>query len=113
MDASVVEEFTLEARKAAEAVSLGDPFTESTNMGPLCNEMTAAKMDAHVADAVASGAEVLTGGGRRSEQPTDLYYELTVLSGVTEQMLVSREESFGPIVPIIAANGDDEALRLF
>jgi succinate-semialdehyde dehydrogenase/glutarate-semialdehyde dehydrogenase len=112
VDASVVDEFTLEARKAAEAVVLGDPFEQATTMGPLCNEMTATKMDAHVADAVASGAEVLTGGGRRSEQPTALYYELTVLSGVTEQMLVSREESFGPVVPIIAANGDDDALRI-
>ena len=112
VDASVVEEFTLHARKAAEAVELGDPFDKATTMGPLCNEMTAAKMDAHIADAVSSGAEVLAGGGRRGEQPTDLYYELTVLSGVTEQMLVSREESFGPIVPIIAANGDDDALRI-
>ena len=112
VDASVVDEFTIEARKAAEAVSLGDPFEASTNMGPLCNEMTAAKMDAHIADAVGSGAELLVGGRRRGAQPTELYYELTVLAGVTEQMKVSREESFGPIVPIIAAKNDDDALRI-
>ena len=112
VDASVKDEFVQAALKAAEAVSLGDPFDKKTLMGPLCNEMTAAKMDAHVADAVRQGASVLAGGQRRGGQPTDLYYELTVLDGVTERMLVSREESFGPIVPVIAANGDDEALRI-
>jgi succinate-semialdehyde dehydrogenase/glutarate-semialdehyde dehydrogenase len=112
VDASVKDEFVAAVAKAAEAVTLGDPFAESTLMGPLCNEMTAAKMDAHVADAVQRGASVVTGGGRRTGQPTDLYYELTVLDGVREEMQVAREESFGPIVPVIAAHGDDEALRI-
>ena len=51
-------------------MSLGDPFDEKTMMGPLCNEMTAAKMDAHVADAVSQGATVLAGGQRQSGSPT-------------------------------------------
>ena len=87
VDASIKDDFVQAALKAAEAVSLGDPFDEKTLMGPLCNEMTASKMDAHVADAVQNGASVLAGGQRRGGQPTDLYYELTVLDGVTEDML--------------------------
>ena len=63
VDASIKDEFVQAALKAAEAVSLGDPFDEKTLMGPLCNEMTAAKMDAHVADAVGRGR---VGAGRRA-----------------------------------------------
>ena len=81
VDASIKDDFVQAALKAAEAVSLGDPFDEKTLMGPLCNEMTASKMDAHVLDAVQNGASVLAGGHRRGGQPTDLYYELTVLDG--------------------------------
>lgn len=98
--------------KAAEAVVLGDPFDDATTMGPVCNEMTASKMDAHVADAIDNGALLLAGGRRQTDRPTSLYYELTILDNVREGMLVAREESFGPVVPIIAADGDDEALRI-
>ncbi len=52
------------------------------------------------------------GGGRASGFPTPLYYEFTVLEGVTEDMLVAREESFGPVVPVLAADGEDEILRI-
>jgi len=112
VDAAVSAEFSAAVLKAADEVVLGDPFDQATTMGPLCNEMTAAKMDRHVADAVGRGASVLRGGGRAAGQPTDLYYELTVLDGVSQDMLASREETFGPIVPIIAADGDDELLRI-
>jgi succinate-semialdehyde dehydrogenase/glutarate-semialdehyde dehydrogenase len=112
VDASIAEEFADAAVKAADEVVLGDPFDEATTMGPLCNEMTAAKLDRHVADAVDRGAAVLRGGQRSAGRPTELYYELTVLDGVRTDMLVAREESFGPVVPLIAADGDDELLRI-
>jgi succinate-semialdehyde dehydrogenase/glutarate-semialdehyde dehydrogenase len=99
----------LTARIAAE-VRLGDPFDEATTMGPLNNEPTAEKMDRHLQDAVSRGAKVLVGGGRADGFPTRLYYEPTVLDQVDAQMAVAREESFGPIVPIRAIRGEDEAL---
>jgi len=112
VDASVHDEFVEACLAAAADVRLGDPFDPDTTMGPLNNEPTAAKMDAHVADARAKGARVLLGGGRASGFPTDLYYSYTVIDGVTPEMLAFREESFGPILPIVTADGDDEMLRL-
>jgi succinate-semialdehyde dehydrogenase/glutarate-semialdehyde dehydrogenase len=111
--ADVAAEFAAAVAAAAPAAILGDPFDAATTMGPVCNEPTAAKMDAHIADAVAGGAELLLGGSRRSGMPTDLYYELTVLTGVDRSMAVAQEETFGPIVPIQpVAGGDDEILRV-
>ncbi|MFO7549179.1 MAG: aldehyde dehydrogenase family protein, partial [Acidimicrobiia bacterium] len=98
--------------KAAEVVRLGDPFDETTTMGPLNNEASAAKMDRHIADARDRGIEVLMGGGRAPGFPTDLYYEFTVLDRVTEDSLVSREESFGPVVPVIVARDDADAIAI-
>ncbi len=109
---AVHEEFVERALKAAEVVRLGDPFDEETNMGPLNNEPTAAKMDRHVADAIEKGANVLTGGGRRSGFPTELYYDFTLIDEVPEQSLVSQEESFGPVLPILSAKDDQDAVDL-
>ncbi len=109
---AIRDEFVELALKAAGDAVLGDPFDEATTMGPLNNEPTAAKMDRHIADAVDRGAEVLVGGGRASGHPTDLYYDLTVLDRVSEESEVSQEESFGPVLPILTAADDDEAVAV-
>src|SRR5690349_16007573 len=70
-----------------ERIRLGDPFDEATTMGPLNNPAVAAKMAAHVADAVAHGAEVRTGGVAATGFPTDLYWPATVLTGVPANAL--------------------------
>jgi len=81
-------------------------------MGPLNNEATAAKMDRHVADASDRGATVLTGGSRAAGFPTDLYYDFTVIDGVPEDSMVSREETFGPVLPILSAADDADAVAI-
>jgi len=106
----VHDEFVEASLKSAEDVRLGDPFDQATNMGPLNNEATAAKMDRHMADALERGAEVLVGGKRATGHPTDLYYEFTVLDHVPEGSLVSQEESFGPVLPILTARDDEDAV---
>ncbi|MGH8958121.1 MAG: aldehyde dehydrogenase family protein [Acidimicrobiia bacterium] len=106
------DEFVDATLKAAEAVRLGDPLDDETTMGPLNNESVAAKMDRHISDAVGRGAEVLAGGGRAEGYPTNLYYQFTVLDGVPEDSLVSREESFGPVVPILVAKDDEDAIGI-
>jgi acyl-CoA reductase-like NAD-dependent aldehyde dehydrogenase len=108
----VHDEFVEAALKAASDVRLGDPFDDTTNMGPLNNEATAAKMDRHLADAGERGAQVLVGGKRASGHPTDLYYEFTIVDRVPEDSLVSQEESFGPVVPILSAGDDEEAVAV-
>jgi len=110
---SVHDEFVERLRAAIDrSVRLGDPFAEETTMGPLNNEPTAQKMDEHVADAIERGAELVAGGSRASGFPTDLYWQATVLSEVTQEMEVAREETFGPVVPIIRIASDEEALQI-
>jgi len=91
---------------------LGDPFDPTTTLGPLNNEPTATKMDRHVADAVERGARLISGGARAEGFPTRLYYQPTILDGVTEEMLVAREETFGPIIPLTTIRDESEALRM-
>lgn len=91
---------------------LGDPFSAGTRVGPMTNEATASRMDAHVQDAVDRGGEVVAGGRRAEGFPTELYYQPTVVEGVARQALASREETFGPIVPVIEVDGDLDALAV-
>jgi acyl-CoA reductase-like NAD-dependent aldehyde dehydrogenase len=98
--------------RVAERIRLGDPFDPATTMGPLNNEQVAAKMDAHVADAVDRGATVVAGGQRATGHATDLYWQPTVLSGVASDARVAVEETFGPIAPIVAIDSLQAAISL-
>jgi succinate-semialdehyde dehydrogenase/glutarate-semialdehyde dehydrogenase len=95
-----------------ERVRLGDPLDPLTTMGPLNNERNALKFDEHVADALEHGAVVRCGGHRAPGYPTNLFAEPTVLDGVTGEMLVARDETFGPVVPVIEISSDAEALEM-
>jgi len=111
VQSGALAEFTERVVEATKArVRLGDPFDPETTMGPLNNEATAAKFDRHVADAVAGGARVCHGGHRATGFPTNLYCEPTVLDGVTPGMAIEREETFGPVVPIVEVGSAAEAL---
>src|SRR5436305_8391440 len=78
----VHDAFLDEVIKAAADWRLGDPFDDETKVGPMNNEPTAQKMDAHLEDALEKGAEVVLGGARAADRPTRLYYEPTVVTGV-------------------------------
>ena len=97
---------------AKATVRLGNPFDEGINLGPLNNEGVAAKMDRHLDEARSLGFDILLGGGRAAGHPTDLYYDFTIVDGVSEDSLLSREESFGPVLPILTAKDDDDILRI-
>jgi len=96
----------------AKNVVLGNPFDEKVTMGPLCNEMTAQKMERHIKDAVEKGARLVYGGKRAGGFPTNLYFEPTVVDEVPEGAVMHYEESFGPLAAITAAESDEELLRL-
>jgi succinate-semialdehyde dehydrogenase/glutarate-semialdehyde dehydrogenase len=96
----------------AREIRLGDPLAAATTMGPLNNERTAAKTERHVREAVAEGARLLGGGKRAARHGSALFYEATVLDGVTEAMAVAREETFGPVVPVTAIGGVEEAIKV-
>jgi acyl-CoA reductase-like NAD-dependent aldehyde dehydrogenase len=95
-----------------DQIRLGDPFDPATTMGPLNNEPTAAKFDRHVAGALTGGARVCCGGGRAAGFPTALFAEPTVLDGVSPDMEIAREETFGPVVPVIEIGSAAQALEL-
>src|SRR5439155_1544400 len=108
----VRDEFVARLADAARALRLGDPFADDTTLGPLNNEGVATKMDQHVADALKRGAKLVLGGERAKGFPTRLYYHATILDGVEPDMRVSREETFGPIAPIIKFRDEKQALEL-
>jgi len=112
VDKRVHDDFLAAVASEAEGWTLGDPFDDETLVGPMNNEPTAAKMDRHLEDALEKGAEIVLGGGRDSDRPTDLYYQPTVVDGVGIDTLINRDETFGPIVPVITVGSDEEALAV-
>jgi succinate-semialdehyde dehydrogenase/glutarate-semialdehyde dehydrogenase len=111
--AAVREEFVDRVVEATKAnVRLGDPFDPATTMGPLNNEATVEKFGRHIAEAIANGARICCGGQRASGFPTQLFAEPTVLDGVTPGMVIAKEETFGPVVPVVEVESAAQALEL-
>ncbi len=96
----------------AERIRLGDPFDEATTMGPLNNAAVATKTERHVSEAADRGARVLVGGERAAGFSTELFFEPTILDGVTDEMEIARHETFGPVAPISTIRHEDEAIAL-
>jgi succinate-semialdehyde dehydrogenase/glutarate-semialdehyde dehydrogenase len=109
--ASVHDELIAGLLAQAKKVRLGTPFDDDTTMGPVTNEPTASKVDQHLDDAVSRGATVIAGGGRADGFPTQLYYRPTVVDGVTAEMAVNREETFGPVAAVATFSDEEQALR--
>jgi acyl-CoA reductase-like NAD-dependent aldehyde dehydrogenase len=108
----VKDEFVeLLAAQVDSEVRLGDPLDDATTMGPVNNEPGAAKMDAHVADAIERGARVVTGGSRAKDFPTALYWEPTVLDDVPPDSIAVTAETFGPIAPIVPVASLEQAIE--
>ncbi|WP_222844538.1 aldehyde dehydrogenase [Saccharomonospora sp. CUA-673] len=112
VDKAIHDDYIAALLAETDKIRTGDPFDPDTTYGPLNNAQVAEKMDRHMADGRAHGADVLRGGQRTAGMPTDLYYDFTVVDGVLPETLLASEESFGPVVPVITADGDDEILRI-
>ncbi len=106
--ASIYDEFVRKLAAKAETLKVGSGFEAGVQQGPLIDANALAKVEAHVADAVSKGAKVLTGGKRHERGGT--FYVPTVLANVTKDMLVAREETFGPVAPVFRFDTDDEAI---
>ncbi|MEX0696959.1 MAG: NADP-dependent succinate-semialdehyde dehydrogenase [Dongiaceae bacterium] len=101
------------AEKLAAAVGklkVGDGLKGETHQGPLIDKNAVAKVEEHIADALAKGARVVIGGKRHALGGT--FFEPTILADVTPDMLVAREETFGPVAPLFRFKTDDEAVRM-
>jgi acyl-CoA reductase-like NAD-dependent aldehyde dehydrogenase len=99
-------------RRVSEQILLGDPFDDRTTMGPLNNELVAAKMDEHVGDAIERGARIISGGARDTGFATDLYWQATILAGVPADARVAVEETFGPVAPVVSIESLEHAIWL-
>jgi acyl-CoA reductase-like NAD-dependent aldehyde dehydrogenase len=88
-------------------LQIGDPLDEATDMGPMCNSVTLERTQHHIQDAVDHGATVVYGGGSNG-----MYHEPTILTGVTSAMEIAREETFGPVAPIMRFESLDEAIAI-
>lgn len=110
----VLERFTRRLVERVRALRVGDPFASGIDVGPLIDRAGLAKVEEQVADAVRAGATVLTGGRRLAEGALadGWFYAPTVLADVTPEMRVCREETFGPVAPLIAFDSEAEALRM-
>jgi succinate-semialdehyde dehydrogenase/glutarate-semialdehyde dehydrogenase len=103
----VYDEFVAKMKLRASQLIIGDPSEETTQMGPLCNEATLKRVVEHVEDARKRGAEIFQYG------PEDgLYYPATILTGVTEDMLIMQEETFGPVAPIMKISSAQQAIEI-
>lgn len=95
----------------AGAIQVGNPLDPATTMGPLNNAQVVAKIEQHVADGKSLGADLLAGGHRLPALGSDLFFSPTVLGRVSPQALLNIEETFGPVVPIIVCDDEDDLLR--
>jgi acyl-CoA reductase-like NAD-dependent aldehyde dehydrogenase len=95
----------------AKQLRVGNGMDSQTDVGPMIHERQLRTVEAHVEDARARGATILCGGQRLASLGPN-YYAPTVLGNVTHEMRIMREETFGPVLPVMAFDGDDEAVRL-
>ena len=104
----VYEAFASRLKEQVAALKVGDGFGEGVNQGPLIEPAAVEKVEEHVSDAVGKGARVLQGGQRHELGGT--FFEPTVLADVNREMLVTREETFGPVAPLYRFTDEDDVV---
>jgi len=104
----VYDEFIMKFSKAVSALKVGNGMDKDVQIGPLINEKGLSKVKQHVDDAVSKGAEIIVGG----KELEGLYFTPTVLSNATRDMIISKEEVFGPVAPIFRFSTEEEAITM-
>ncbi len=107
----VAEPFTARVVELARKVRVGNPLDEDVDMGPMATAGQLKVVEEHIADARERGAAIPVGGGRVAGRP-GYFIEPTVLTGVDHTMKIMTEETFGPTLPIMVFDGDDQAVAL-
>ncbi|MGH8294536.1 MAG: NADP-dependent succinate-semialdehyde dehydrogenase [Steroidobacteraceae bacterium] len=110
VQSGVYEAFTRKLLEAVGTLRIGNGLEGPTDQGPLIDSNALAKVERHVADAVQKGARVAHGGKRHALGGT--FFQPTVITGATPQMLVAREETFGPVAPLFRFETEAEAIAL-
>lgn len=110
VQAGVYDQFATKLKAATEKLVIGDGFADGVTTGPLINEAALAKVEEHITDAVSKGAQVISGGTRSNQGGT--FFQPTVLTGVTSEMKVAREETFGPVAPLFKFETETDVIAL-
>lgn len=110
VQSGIYERFADAFAKAVKCLEVGNGLSEGISLGPLINEAALHKVEVHLKDALSKGAKVLLGGKRHSLGGT--FFEATVLGDATDEMLIFREEVFGPVAPLIRFTTEEEAVRM-
>jgi succinate-semialdehyde dehydrogenase / glutarate-semialdehyde dehydrogenase len=110
VQAGIYDQFAGKLKQAVEQLRIGDGLAGATDQGPLIDEKAIAKVEEHIADALARGARVLTGGKRHALGGT--FFQPTILTDVTPQMQIAREETFGPVAPLFKFTTEAEAIQM-
>ncbi|MBV8805137.1 MAG: NADP-dependent succinate-semialdehyde dehydrogenase [Sinobacteraceae bacterium] len=110
VQSSVYEAFTRKLVDAVSQLRVGDGLKGATDQGPLIDANALAKVEEHVADAVTKGGKIAYGGKRHALGGT--FFQPTVITNVTSDMLVAREETFGPVAPLFRFETEAEAVRM-
>lgn len=108
----IADQFTEEVAALSRSIRLGNGLLKETQAGPLINAIQRDRVEALVAEAVTQGAEALTGGSRPGDMPHGYFYSPTVITGLSPDMRLYREEIFGPVMPVIRFDDTDEVLKL-
>jgi succinate-semialdehyde dehydrogenase / glutarate-semialdehyde dehydrogenase len=110
VQSGVYDEFVERFAAATSALRVGNGAHDGIEIGPLINDDAVLKAEEHVADALEQGARVATGGARHELGGT--YYAPTVLTDVTSEMRITKEETFGPVAPVLRFDDEAEAIRM-
>lgn len=110
VQAGIHDAFAQALARRVRALKVGDGFEAGVTMGPLIDARAGEKVQAHIADALARGAQVLAGGAAHARG--GLFFEPTVLTGVPHDARVAREETFGPVAPLFTFHTEQEVVRL-
>jgi succinate-semialdehyde dehydrogenase/glutarate-semialdehyde dehydrogenase len=111
VQAGVYDAFVEKLAAKAAGIKVGNGFEAGVNQGPLIDDQAIAKVESHVADALAKGARVVTGGARAKDQG-ERFFTPTVLADVTRDMVCAREETFGPVAPVFKFETEAEVIQL-
>ncbi|MEX3923496.1 NADP-dependent succinate-semialdehyde dehydrogenase [Paraburkholderia sp. BR10936] len=107
---AVYDAFAAKLRDSVEKLKVGLGTEAGVTQGPLINEAAVLKVESHIEDALAKGAQVTAGGKRHALGHG--FFEPTILTGVTPAMKVARDETFGPLAPLFRFSSDDEVIRM-
>ncbi|WP_374652675.1 NADP-dependent succinate-semialdehyde dehydrogenase [Dongia sp.] len=107
---AVYDAFAEKLKAAVAKMKIGDGLKGETQQGPLIDMKAVAKVEEHIADAVAKGAKVAMGGKRHALGGS--FFEPTILTGVTPQMAVAKEETFGPLAPLFRFKTEEEVIKM-